>query len=88
MTARRIQAQWHIREGVRTARLEPGLMLLTTNRRTDRGWGPVRWLVAHDELGTVAKGETWQSPDYASLVRQAMLEAELAAAAYLEGGAQ
>lgn len=89
----RIEQRWSIkRSGHRVARLEEqGLTLYVSNTRVqaegawepDR-WGPVRWLVADDRLGTVAKGACYQhGPEYASLQRQAMLEAERAAAHYV-----
>jgi hypothetical protein len=45
-------------------------------------YGPVRWLVASDRTGTVASGRVYQGVEYQALQRQAMLEAERAAAAY------
>jgi hypothetical protein len=91
MTARaRIRSDWRIRQDIRTTRLG-GMTLFVSNRRVspvgswspDR-WGCVRWLVADDVRGTIATGRVYQGVEYVALVRQAMLDAELAAIAAAE----
>lgn len=98
MRRRRITAMWSIKPGsLRTADLAatPGheaLQLMASNHRThpEGGWapdlyGPYRWLVASAVHGTVATGTVYDGTDYDAPVRQAMLEAELAADAYRAG---
>jgi len=78
-----ISWQWNIyRDGYRRA-TDPAqhLHLMATNRRTRGGWGPVRWWV-YGPNGQLATGEVWQGGRYASLVRQAMWEAEQWVAAH------
>lgn len=83
----KISAHWSIRlDGTRDARVAPGVTLITTNRRTEHGLGPVLWAVV--EAGeVVADGAVWQGTRYSALVRQAMYDAERAAAALLEARA-
>jgi hypothetical protein len=94
---RRIAATWSIKPGVLRVAVVPRegvheeLTLHASNMRVaaDGGWvpdiyGPVRWLVASATHGTVATGRVYQGVEYQALQRQAMLEAEAAAAAYRE----
>lgn len=98
---RRIAAVWSIKPGVlRNATLARSdgheeLYLYASNMRVsaDGGWmpdmyGPVRWLVASELHGTVATGRVYQGVEYQALQRQAMLEAEAAAATYRERQAE
>lgn len=74
----KIEAQWSIGlDGFRRAKVN-GMDLVTTNRRTQGGWGPVAWAVILSGR-IVRRGEVWQSVRYSSLVREAMFEAEKAA---------
>lgn len=71
----KIDAHWSIgMDGFRRATVDQ-YDLVTTNRRDDHGWGPIRWSVW---LGTrrLADGQVWQSTRYSSLVREAMYLAE------------
>lgn len=81
----RISATWRILEGRLREASVGTLYLVCTNGRESR-WGPARWAVyAHGGHRLLAEGEVWQhGPEYSSLVRQAMLEAERAAARHLE----
>lgn len=83
---RRIRAAWRIRPGLtRSARVGDRTLYVSNYRVAADGpwrrdsWGPVRWLVADDARGTIASGHVYQGTDYSALVRQAMLDAELAA---------
>lgn len=78
-----ISWQWQIyRDGYRRAtNLDKHIHLVVTNRRTRGGWGPYRWW-AYGPDGQIATGEVWQGGRYASLVRQAMWEAEQWVARY------
>lgn len=82
MATRGIQWTWSIhRDGYRRATdVSLGVTLLVTNQRTAGGYGPFRW-AAFTAAGEIARGEVWQGTRYSALVRQAMLDAELAAEA-------
>lgn len=76
----KISANWSILQNRREARIGD-LLLVTTNGRTEGGWGPVRWavfLTEGDERVIMVEGKTFDGP-YSALVRCAMLEAEQAA---------
>jgi hypothetical protein len=83
MKQTKIAASWSIDlDGYRRAWVGEYL-LVTTNHRTDRGWGPVRWAVFQGLKGPrVAEGSVYQGSEYQALVRQAMLNAERAAARF------
>ena len=77
-----ITAHWSIhRSGFRTAPAA-GLTLQVRNGRRG-GTGPVDWAV-YSAAGRVAAGEVWQGTRYSALVRQAMFDAEQAAARLLQ----
>lgn len=78
MTTPGIELQWQInRDGFRRAHL-PGLTLRVSNGRRG-GWGPVTWEV-FTERGQIASGEVFQGTRYQALTREAMYQAERAAA--------
>lgn len=79
----KIEAQWSIYRKDREARVGD-LLLVATNGRISR-YGPARWAVFTTDglrrTAIVAQGEVWNTKRYASLEREAMFEAEQAAAA-------
>jgi len=85
MAKGKITAAWRILPGTFREAEVGDLLLITTNRRTRRGWGPVIWWVyRRDEADRYAQrldgGEVYQGSRYQALVSQAMYEAEQAAA--------
>lgn len=79
---RGIQWRWSIhRDGYRRATdKQLGVHVVVRNQLSRQGWGGILWF-AFDANGMLAKGEVTQGTRYASLVRQAMYDAELAAEA-------